>query len=59
MTANKKTSIGEDLFKLIDFIGQRPVLLIKNSEIRKETDADGKITISEKTSEFEVTLKSK
>lgn len=61
MAAKKEStkSVGEELFSLIDFIGKGPVLIIKNIETRKETDSEGKISSSERTSTFEVKLESK
>lgn len=48
-----------DLMSLINFIGKKPVLVIKSTEIRKNTDEEGKTSSSEKTSTFEVKLEAK
>lgn len=48
-----------DLMSLINFIGKKPVLVIKSTEIRKNTNEEGKTSSSEKTSTFEVKLEAK
>jgi len=56
MSTEKKI---DDLMSLLNFIGKKPVLVIKSTETKKSTDEEGKTSSSEKTSTFEVKLEAK
>lgn len=59
MATKSKTTTEKKVFSLLDLIGKKPILVIKQTETKIETDIDNKVSKSEKVNTFEVTLESR